>query len=93
MAHEIKPEQIHPVQRPVDLIAGKVSEWRTARPELIKDKCTKCDQCTIFCPDNCFTHDEEGYPVIHYDYCKGCMVCVAVCPHDALDEIQERVEG
>ena len=72
------------------MIAGKVSEWRTARPELIKEKCTKCAQCEIYCPDNCFTSDDEGFPLINYDHCKGCMVCVAVCPHDAFNEVPEK---
>ena len=48
-------------------------------------RCTMCDNCYIFCPDNAISHkkDEFGY-TIDYDYCKGCGICVTECPRSAM---------
>lgn len=53
--------------------------------------CTHCDNCRLFCPDNAIgiDPDDEGY-YVHYEYCKGCLVCVEECPRDAIH--QRRVE-
>lgn len=80
--------RIHPVVRPMAGVAGRTSEWRTQRPELFVDKCTKCMKCVVHCPDDCIALDEEGYPTIDQYYCKGCMICEAVCPVDAIIEIE-----
>jgi len=67
-------------------------------PSFDKDKCVNCAACDTACPDLCFVWEEEldkkGRPqmVLHgidYQYCKGCMKCVAVCPTDALSQIRE----
>ncbi|MHA1208234.1 MAG: 4Fe-4S binding protein [Candidatus Freyarchaeota archaeon] len=36
--------------------------------------------------------DEDGYPVIDYTYCKGCGVCVAVCPRKSMRLVREKEE-
>ncbi len=48
-------------------------------------RCTMCDNCYIFCPDNAISHKkgEFGYN-IDYDYCKGCGICVTECPRNAM---------
>ena len=48
-------------------------------------RCTMCDNCYIFCPDNAISHKktEFGY-TIDYDYCKGCGICVTECPRNAM---------
>jgi pyruvate ferredoxin oxidoreductase gamma subunit len=33
--------------------------------------------------------NEEGYPEIDYEHCKGCMICVAQCPTHAISAIAE----
>lgn len=67
-------------------------------PDFEQDKCINCAQCDIACPDLCFVweekEDKKGRPQmflqgIDYQYCKGCMKCVAVCPTDALTSIRE----
>ena len=31
----------------------------------------------------------DGKPVIDYEHCKGCMICVAQCPPHAISAIAE----
>jgi len=62
-------------------------------PILYRDKCTDCGLCDLACPDYCFRWEEgidkKGQPAmvlvgIDYQYCKGCLRCVEICPTDAL---------
>ncbi|MGB9600194.1 MAG: 4Fe-4S binding protein, partial [Myxococcota bacterium] len=48
-------------------------------------RCTMCDNCYIFCPDNAISHNRKGFGyIIDYDYCKGCGICVTECPRNAM---------
>lgn len=63
-------------------------------PEFVRERCVDCAVCDLVCPDLCFVWQPTGkriqnYPVmrlagIDYQYCKGCMRCVAECPTEAL---------
>jgi pyruvate ferredoxin oxidoreductase gamma subunit len=65
--------------------------WRTMRPVIDHDLCRRCAWiCTTFCPDSAIAVGPEGAPVIDYDHCKGCLVCVAVCPPHAIRAVPER---
>jgi pyruvate ferredoxin oxidoreductase gamma subunit len=65
--------------------------WRTMRPVIDLERCHGCSWiCSTFCPDGAVLVDAEGVPSIDYEHCKGCLVCVAVCPHHAIDSIPER---
>lgn len=66
----------------------KTGDWRSMRPETNKEKCTKCAQCYIYCPDMVYSKDAEGYYIQNY-YCKGCGICAHECPVDAITMIQE----
>ncbi|MDI6884611.1 MAG: 4Fe-4S binding protein [Hadesarchaea archaeon] len=63
--------------------SGKTSSWRTQRPEVDRNKCTRCRICWIFCPDVAISFTEEG-PEINHDYCKGCGICAMECPVKAI---------
>lgn len=52
--------------------------------------CNQCDKCRMFCPDLCISRDEAGKYTIDYDYCKGCVVCAAVCPRRVISVIEEK---
>ncbi len=67
-------------------------------PDFEAAKCINCAACDTACPDLCFVWEEKedakGRPQmflqgIDYQYCKGCMKCVAVCPTDALTTVRE----
>ena len=64
--------------------------WRTLRPVLDRERCNRCHWlCGTQCPDGVISPDAEGFPVIDYEHCKGCLVCVAVCPRHAIGSIPE----
>jgi NADH-quinone oxidoreductase subunit F len=48
--------------------------------------CSACDRCFLFCPDVCISDGGAGQPsyVANPDYCKGCAICVAVCPRGVM---------
>ena len=63
--------------------------WRTLRPVIHLDRCTRCNFCWKFCPDDAFSFDEKGYPVLRTDYCKGCGICAVECPPHAIEMVEE----
>lgn len=64
--------------------------WRTMRPVVNRELCNRCWwNCGSACPDGAISIDEEGYPQIDYDHCKGCLVCAVTCPRQAIDIISE----
>ena len=68
----------------------KTGLWRTMRPVINYDLCNRCWWvCSSFCPDSAIQVNEEKYPQIDYDHCKGCMICVAQCPPHAIKAIPE----
>ena len=69
---------------------AKTGAWRTLRPVIDYQLCNRCWWvCSEFCPDGAIKVDDEGYPHIDYDHCKGCMVCVAQCPPHAIAAVSE----
>lgn len=68
----------------------KTGAWRTMRPVIDLDRCNRCSWvCSTFCPDSTIHVAQDGSPQIDYDHCKGCLVCVAVCPPHAISAIPE----
>ncbi len=63
--------------------------WRTFRPVVLLEKCTKCNVCWKFCPDNAISFDPNGYPVIRVEYCKGCGICAEECLPGAIEMVKE----
>jgi len=47
-----------------------------------------CRTCWINCPDACIQIGEEKY-TINLKYCKGCGLCAAVCPTEAISRVPE----
>lgn len=69
---------------------AKTGLWRTMRPVIDADRCHLCWWvCSTLCPDNAIPVGSDGRPTIDYDHCKGCLVCVAVCPHHAIEAVPE----
>ena len=66
--------------------------WRTFRPIIDYEKCTKCTICWKFCPDAAviIVKEEDGKVEIDYDHCKGCGVCAEECPVKCIKMERER---
>ncbi|HYK93799.1 MAG TPA: 4Fe-4S binding protein [Thermoplasmata archaeon] len=60
------------------------SSWRTIRPVVILEKCTRCNVCWKFCPDDAIGFDTNGFPTIRYEFCKGCGICALECRPGAI---------
>ena len=59
--------------------------WRTMRPVIDESMCNRCSWiCSTLCPDGAIDVGADREPIIDYDHCKGCMVCVSVCPPHAI---------
>jgi pyruvate ferredoxin oxidoreductase gamma subunit len=64
--------------------------WRTLRPVVDLEHCRRCHWvCSTLCPDGVIDVADDGTPRIDYEHCKGCMVCVAVCPPHAIRAVPE----
>jgi len=69
--------------------AGRTGDWRSEFPVITAEAClpfksgrNSCQICWGHCPDNCITQGSP--PTIDLTYCKGCGICVEVCPTDAI---------
>lgn len=72
----------------------KTGLWRTRRPVIDRDRCRRCLQCCVWCPEGGILVGGDGWPVIDYEHCKGCLVCAAQCPFQAIGVIPEtQAEG
>jgi pyruvate ferredoxin oxidoreductase gamma subunit len=72
------------VRVPLTSLEVKTGLWRTQRPVIDPALCHGCAWiCGSLCPDGAIA-TVAGRPVVDYDHCKGCGVCVAVCPHHAI---------
>ena len=60
------------------------------RPVIDLERCHRCHWlCSTLCPDGAIDVLADGAPQIDYDHCKGCMICVAVCPTHAIGAVPE----
>lgn len=59
---------------------ASVSDWRIIKPIYNKDYCIDCQFCWVYCPDVSIISKDKKMVGIDYDHCKGCGVCVEVCP-------------
>lgn len=65
--------------------------WRSLRPRILLDRCTRCMLCWKFCPEACVSII-AGAPSIDFAYCKGCGICVVECPPKCIEFPQEPEE-
>ena len=63
----------------------KTGAWSARHAEVDQNKCIKCHQCVIFCPEGCIEIEEDGKNVkVNDDFCKGCTACAVECPVQAI---------
>ena len=59
---------------------ASVADWRLIKPVFNKDYCIDCQFCWIYCPDVSIISRDKKVIGIDMDHCKGCGICVEVCP-------------
>ncbi len=59
---------------------ASVASWRVQKPVFNIDVCIDCQNCWVWCPDSSILSRDKQMLGIDYDHCKGCEVCVEVCP-------------
>jgi pyruvate ferredoxin oxidoreductase delta subunit len=59
---------------------ANVADWRLIKPVYNKDYCIDCQFCWIYCPDVSIISRDKKMIGIDMDHCKGCGICVEVCP-------------
>lgn len=70
---------------------ARTGVWRMLRPMIDYGRCNRCSWvCSTLCPDSAISVEPDHSPRIDYDQCKGCMVCITVCPPHAIGALTER---
>jgi len=59
---------------------ASVADWRLIKPVFNKDYCIDCQFCWVYCPDVSIVSRDKKMIGIDMDHCKGCGICVEVCP-------------
>jgi 2-oxoacid:acceptor oxidoreductase delta subunit (pyruvate/2-ketoisovalerate family) len=78
------------VVAPGDVRQPLTGDWRTSgRPEVDYKLCVNCLLCWLHCPDSAIVLDGTTLSGIELDYCKGCELCVEVCPAGAIRMVEE----
>jgi pyruvate ferredoxin oxidoreductase gamma subunit len=78
------------IERTLTTVEVRTGLWRTMRPVIDYSICHKCSWvCSTLCPDSAIRVLPDGRPEIDYDHCKGCLICVSVCPPHAISAIPE----
>ena len=65
---------------PNNSFTASVADWRIEKPIFNKDYCIDCQFCWIYCPDVSIVSRDKKMLGVDYDHCKGCAICVEVCP-------------
>ncbi len=60
--------------------SASVADWRIEKPVFNKDYCIDCQFCWVYCPDISIISRDKKMIGIDMDHCKGCGICVEVCP-------------
>lgn len=79
--------------RPSDAEKPRTGSWRTGeKPLLDLSRCTNCLLCWLHCPDSAILIEDGVITGIDDYFCKGCAVCAAVCPLEAIEMVPEETK-
>ncbi len=89
----------HPRPPPVPIPEGPIAflssestptaAWRTFTPVIHRERCTRCNFCWKFCPDDAIELGADGFPRLRAAFCKGCGICAAECPPKTIEMVAE----
>ena len=80
---DVDAAHVRPEDRPYsdfNSYTATVASWRVIKPVYNRDICIDCQNCWVWCPDTSIVSRDKQMLGIDYDHCKGCGVCVEVCP-------------
>jgi len=77
------------VSEPGNAAEYLTGSWRSMRPIVDCDKCIRCAQCWMYCPDMAIYQREDECYVADLDYCKGCGICANICPANCIEMVEE----
>lgn len=77
------------IYEPSTSLLVNTGEWRVMKPVLKTDKCRQCLLCAPFCPDSSIPVKDGKRLDFDMMHCKGCGICVNICPFDAIDFVKE----
>lgn len=64
--------------------------WRSGlKPRVDLARCVNCLLCWVYCPDAAIVLEGVNFVGFNYDVCKGCELCVEVCPTEAIGMVDE----
>ena len=69
--------------------------WTAFYAKFWPDRCIQCFICWIVCPDVSIMRESKPYKKhqesvqVDYCHCKGCGICAAECPVDAIEMVEE----
>jgi 2-oxoacid:acceptor oxidoreductase delta subunit (pyruvate/2-ketoisovalerate family) len=88
MDMKFKTQYEGPRSEGTKLYVVNTGEWRFERPQTNVYKCCHCGTCYLFCPTGCVI-DKGTYFAADLNYCKGCGVCVNLCPVASIKMVRE----
>ena len=53
----------------------------------IMPNCINCDNCLMICPENCIVKNQQEYLINHWQ-CSLCLLCIDVCPDQAIKLVE-----
>ncbi len=77
------------ITRAASALDNKTGSWRAFRPVIDEKKCINCGFCAAYCPDNAVPFKDGKRGKVNLDYCKGCLICMQVCPVKAIKMEEE----
>ena len=78
------------VAEPGEVERPSTGDWRTTgKPVLETAHCVNCLLCWMYCPDSAMLLEGTTLTGIDYEVCKGCELCVEVCPTGAIEMVAE----
>ena len=71
-------------------IEYETGDWGVEKPEIDRERCTKCMFCHFFCPEGAIHVRDDGYTEVDLRYCKGCGICADECPVKCIEMVRKK---
>lgn len=89
---EISPACGMSMQSQEVMNVNTTGDIRSEMPVFDQEKCIKCKQCILLCPEGCIIEDDDGKIYASMTFCKGCGICAYECPVKAIEMVLETTE-